>query len=287
MLKVGLSLNGTGAKAIDRGSLAKMKAAGIEAVEISLGRDATRTLDYAALRRDADAADIEIWSMHLPFMPFAEIDVSANDEALRKSSVTECAEIIRHGAEIGIDKFIIHPSAEPIEEAQRGERLAAAKRSLAELAEVSSECGATLCVENLPRTCLGRDSSDILALLSADARLRVCFDTNHLLEEDILSFIRAVGDRIVTLHVSDYDRLNERHWLPGEGCIDWHTLYSALLGEGYSGSWLYEISLEPQPTITRPRDLDYSDITRNATEVAEGGVIPPFGTPKAGLTSWK
>ena len=146
---------------------------------------------------------------------------------------------------------------------------------------------ATLCVENLPRTCLGRDSSDILALLSADARLRVCFDTNHLLEEDAIDFIRAVGNKILTIHVSDYDRLNERHWLAGEGCVDWPSLYSALLSTGYSGAWLYEVNLQAPPSITRAGDLTFGDFAHNASEIFSGKRPTPLGTPNEGLTSWK
>ena len=58
-----------------------------------------------------------------------------------------------------------------------------------------------------------------MELISADDRLRVCFDTNHLLKESIIDFIYNVGDKIITTHVSDYARENERHWLPGEGVI--------------------------------------------------------------------
>jgi sugar phosphate isomerase/epimerase len=44
----------------------------------------------------------------------------------------------------------------------------------------------------------------------------VCFDTNHLLKESSEDFARAVGPHIVTLHVSDYDGKDERHWMAGE-----------------------------------------------------------------------
>ncbi len=287
MLKLGLSVNGKDGKEIDRAGLTKMKAAGIDAIEISLGREATAALDYDLLRSDADAVGIELWSLHLPFMPFEEIDISATDESLRRSSVDESADVIRRGIAIGIRRFVVHPSGEPSDEADRSARMASARLSLAELASVAAEGDATLCVENLPRTCLGRDSSDILALLSADARLRVCFDTNHLLEEDAIDFIRAVGNKISTIHVSDYDRLNERHWLAGEGCVDWPSLYSALLSTGYSGAWLYEVNLQAPPSITRAGDLTFGDFAHNASEIFSGKRPTPLGTPNEGLASWK
>ena len=102
-----------------------------------------------------------------------------------------------------------------------------AKRTLAALADFAAQFNAVIAVENLPRTCLGRDSKDILELLSAHDALRVCYDTNHLLGEDAVRFIEAVGDKIITTHVSDYDFLNERHWLPGEGKVNWQEILPA------------------------------------------------------------
>lgn len=71
--------------------------------------------------------------------------------------------------------------------------------------------------------------------------MKICFDTNHLLSEDIVHFVEACGDRIATIHVSDYDRVDERHWLPGKGKIDWPALYGALMKAGYKGAFMYEL----------------------------------------------
>ena len=52
---------------------------------------------------------------------------------------------------------------------------------------------------------------------------RFSCDTNHLLQETTEEFIRTVGGEISTLHVAEYDGIDERHWLPGheEGVITW------------------------------------------------------------------
>ena len=95
------------------------------------------------------------------------------------------------------------------------------------LADIAEKYDAVIAVENLPRTCLGRDSFDIKKILSYDDRLRVCFDTNHLLEQKNSDFVFDIGEKIITTHVSDYDLENERHWLPREGIIDWNELIGA------------------------------------------------------------
>ena len=71
-----------------------------------------------------------------------------------------------------------------------------------------------LCIENLPRTCLGRDSGELMRLIADYPEVMVCFDSNHLLKEEHAHFFEAVGNRIGTIHASDYDRKDERHWLP-------------------------------------------------------------------------
>lgn len=242
--------------------------AGIGAVEVSTSDPFP--FDFADIRRRADAAGVTLWSYHLPFAPFETINIASEDAAMRTYSVKVLGEDIRRAGAVGITKYIIHPSAEPNPDNTRAARMACAQESLAALAQVAAEAGGVLCVEDLPRTCLGRDSSDILKLLEADGRLRVCFDTNHLLSEKIPDFVTRVGDKIVTTHISDYDFVDEKHWLPGEGGIDWKELVAAMDRVGYTGPWLYEVGFKAPPTIKRPRDLVCADITENAYRVLFG-----------------
>ena len=136
--------------------------------------------------------------------------------------------------------------------------------------EIAQKSGGTVAVEDLPRTCLGRDTDELCKLVSADDRLRVCFDMNHLLYDDNVEFIKALGEKIITVHVSDYDFTNERHWLPGEGKNPWDAIYNGLKEVGYNGVWMYELGFKSPRTLTRSRDLDFSDFYNNAMEIMSG-----------------
>lgn len=267
--------------------MAGHKAAGINTIEISVGNtQLADALDFKEARRLADKYGIELWSLHLPFLPFNVIDPS--NPAIADYTVEYFRSLIDKATEIGIKVFVVHPSGEPIAESDRPMRLECAKKSLAALAEYAAAKGAVIAVEDLPRTCLGRDSSDILELISAHPDLRVCFDTNHLLGESIADFIAKVGEKIVTTHVSDYDEKNERHWLSGEGVIDWKALKDALISVGYDGPWLYELGLDGSlPTIDRERRLEYSDFARNHDEIMNDKPITLIGKGKTDLPSWK
>ena len=272
-------------KAIDEEMFKLYSEAGVEQMEVSVNKELSEALDFDTLLEWSKKYGVELYSFHLPFMPFDQIDISRPDVA--EKSVEYLKGYIEKGTKIGIDKYIIHPSGEPIAEEDRPMRMELSKKSLSVLAEYAHERGAVICVENLPRTCLGRDSKDILDLLSANDKLVACFDTNHLLGEDPIEFIKAIGDKIVTLHVSDYDFKNERHWLPGEGMVDWNSILKALSEIGYNGSWLYEINLDAPWTIKRPRDLTYGDFAQNAKELFDGKPLTKISTPVEGLKHWK
>lgn len=262
-MKIGLSSCG---KRLDRQLFEEYKNAGIEAMELSVGnKDACDGFDVSSVLSFAEEFGIEMWSYHLPFAPFSILDISQSDIA--DSTVEYYKGLMSAARECGIRVFVIHPSGEPIEAENRPFRMATAKKSLARLADYGDSIDAVIAVEDLPRTCLGNSSAEILELISAHDSLRVCFDTNHLLGEDNVDFVNNIGRRIITTHVSDYDFVDEKHWLAGEGKINWSALIGALRGVGYDGPWLYELGFKAPATMSRPRDLTCEDFARNAKEI--------------------
>ena len=88
-----------------------------------------------------------------------------------------------------------------------------------------------------------------------------------------------LSDKIITVHISDYDFINERQWLPGEGKVDWIKLLTALNEVGYNGVWLYEINLETPDTIIRDRNLTFDDFYNNAKTLFSGKKPIALGKP--------
>ena len=252
---------------------------GVEYMEVSPCQESFGTLDFKQILTFSQTYGVTLWSFHLPFAPFETNDISSCDKTIRKNSVELRSELIRRAADIGIERFIIHPSGEPIADEERPERLKRSQESLFALAELASRCGGTLCVEDLPRTCLGHTIEEIKLLSSVHENLRVCFDTNHLLTDSNIDFVRALRDKIVTLHVSDYDFTDERHWIPYEGKTDWVALIGALEEVRYSGPLLYEVSLATPPSIVRERPLTRHDFFENYKALTEKRPFVPFGKP--------
>ena len=157
--------------------------------------------------------------------------------------------MIRLSAIFRPQRLVLHPSSEPISDGERETRLQNSANSIGRLALAAKEIGAVLCIENLPRTCLGRDSGEIMRLIGDFPEVMVCFDSNHLLQEEHARFFETVGSRIGTIHASDYDRRDERHWLPGEGVIDWPDFLRRLRASGYKGVFMHEVRAGENATL--------------------------------------
>ena len=256
---LGLSVSGT---YLTNEGCAALRAGGVDSVEISDRPQTYPTLDWAAIKAAADANGIRLNSVHLPFSN--RENISHLDAATRAQTIATHTAIMKNAAAIGIGIAVLHPSAEPIADADRAQFMANSKHSLAIMADYAAAYGMTVAVEDLPRTCLGRNSTEMAELLTADARLRVCFDTNHLLGEPIRDFVRALGDKFITLHVSDYDFIDERHVYPGEGKIDWIEFMDLLDEVGYKGIFTYETGMAQETkSIRRVRAVTPADVRAN------------------------
>lgn len=189
---------------------------------------------------------LSIWSLHIPY-GFDE-DISSLNEPHRKAIVNRHSALIEAAAEnLGIRKAVIHPSSEPIPDNERTERLKRTRESLSALCGVADKVGVQVAVEDLPRTCLGNTIKEMCEIVDGIDKLGVCCDVNHLLTERAEDLIRALNGRVATVHFSDYDFVNERHWLPGKGLNDWGAIFSALEDAGYSGPAMFEVGPEGCP----------------------------------------
>ncbi len=249
--------------------------AGIMTMELSFAFTRYDSLDWKAIEKRAAKYGVELWSLHLPFV---RVNPASTEKEKIEHTIAYFSELMKKAADIGVKTIVVHPSAEPDSSFVRAEAMKAAKESFARLANIAAEAGTVLAIENIPRACLCKNSAEMLELLSVDSRLRSCFDTNHLLEEDAVHYIKAVGNKIITTHVSDYDFKNERHWLPGEGKADWKGIITALKEVGYEGPWLYEMGFEPSATIERRR-LTTEDFRENYESLMRFEIPKPIGKP--------
>lgn len=217
---------------------------GIEYVEVALNQCYRNVSEdeviprINAMKSKIDSAGVKVWSIHLPFSRTLDISVT-NDEA-RKRNVGIIAKMIKASAVFNPSKLVLHSSSEPIADSEREERIKNSIESVGILRKYAEEIGAQLCVENLPRTCLGNTPEELLRIIADYPEVGICFDTNHYLTGTPVYFAQTAGHRIGTLHISDYDGVNESHWIPGDGTIPWNELFTLIQEKGYKGIYMYE-----------------------------------------------
>lgn len=245
--KVGTSVSIIGG--ITPESLAEIKDAGIDYIEVSINafwrkkpENEVYIKAYNALKMIQDAG-LKVWSVHLPFS--GSRDISVTDPKKREATIEFFEEMIQLSSIFEPKYLILHPGADTIKEDEsREERLKCSRNSIGRLAIAARNIGAVLCVENLPRTCPGRTAQEMDYLTADIPNVAICFDTNHLLLGSHQEFIELLGDRILTLHISDYDGEDEKHWLPyhEQGIIDWKAFYRSIKKAGYKGLFMFEVT---------------------------------------------
>ena len=217
---------------------------GLEYIEVTMntiiGKDTAGVRERAAAyKAKIDSAGIKIWSVHLPYSK--HIDISLVDSAKRAKAVNYVRDMMRVAAIFQPQHFVLHPSADTVVPDDRADRIENCRASISELAPVAAEIGATLCIENLPRTCLGKNGQEMMTIIDGFDNVGICFDVNHLLYQNHADFLSSIAEgSIKTVHISDYNFTDERHLLPGVGHIEWAPVWQGIKDNGYKGVMMFE-----------------------------------------------
>ena len=270
-------------------SMKANKAAGLDYIEVTMnnviGKNPEGVSDRAKLLMDEiQEAGLKVWSVHMPYS--RTLDISVLDDAKRAENVQYMKDMMRVAGTFQPQCIVLHPSSEPIYPDERDQRLANSHAAIGELAAVAKEIGATLCVENLPRTCLGQNGEEMMKLIEGYDEVGLCFDTNHLLYQSHADYLKAVDKgKIKTVHLSDYDFADERHLIPGKGLIDNKALWTGIKENGYDGIMMFECYGEPeelfgardillgnapQPDNSKIDSIAFADATGEITDLGKG-----------------
>ncbi len=264
----GLSLSFFGT--MDRDVLETIHSRGIRWVELSFSHEdymdrfdlPHRAAEWKAM---INGAGLQVWSIHLPFSERWDVSAPAFED-----TVTTDIRLMQAAGQMGAQVAVVHPSYEPIPAEERAERFHRARAGICRLSGAAAALGMKLGVENLPRTCLGNTSEELCRLL-AGTGAGFLFDTNHSLEEDNLHFLRTMigaGYCPVSVHLSDYDFVDERHELPGCGVNRWRELLDMLQAAGYAGPALYEI----RHIVNAQRVISFAEMADNMDRLLSGEI---------------
>lgn len=242
------------------------KSAGIDHVEVSgtnvffdSNRNFTKTDEEAKelmrkAKKAADGAGIAIWSIHMPYS--AHMDLSTVNEKERLKVIEGHKKLIQYLAILEPEVVLFHPSYYLDPPKQRDMRKSQLIKSAIELDDAAQDIGATLVLENMlgPELMAGARERPLMRTVEETveifnrlpATIQLAIDMNHIKNPERL--IRAMGERLKTVHIADGTGRAENHFFPcsGEGENDWVEILSALNEVNYNGPFLFESAYEDE-----------------------------------------
>lgn len=201
--------------------------------------------DIELLRQLSLQYGARINSFHLPFSPngYFKFQPSSLNNAEREQTLSYTKELIKIYSVCNPSYVVLHASTR-VEDTDRPAHLAAFVDYAQKLCDFCKPYGISVAVETLKPRCIGNGLDEHLYIMQNVCRdnIGICFDSNHLLCEDNIEFLKAAGQYVIATHLSDYDGIDERHWYPGRGINNWQKILSLLSDKGYNAPYTFEVS---------------------------------------------
>lgn len=211
--------------------------------------------DWKEMKKYADEKGVELWSVHLPFGGDGCM-FNIADRRMCDFTVKADEDLIIRAKDAGMKVAVIHPTAGKIDD--REEHFESLINGLNRLVKIGKREGIEIAVEVLPPYNIGHSVEEMKRIMDSVPGAKICWDVNHLIGCSHKEFAEIFADRIATVHISDYDFEGEKHWLPGEGKIDWKEMIHLLKKINYTGPFMYEV------------DSDIESVGKNYNEFIRG-----------------
>jgi sugar phosphate isomerase/epimerase len=184
---------------------------------------------------------LHIHSVHMPVElahGMAEVDV-----ALRRDSVRQAKHIAEIVCRMGAKMLVTHAGGRIPEGTPRSIVEAASFESLTSLCAFCATLGLPVALENTLPVEFGSVAEAITFQRKlAPYGVGCCLDTSHAnLTGDVAEAVDVLGQKLLTLHVSDNNGTRDEHALPFDGTIDWRSFMAALDRINYAGVFMMEV----------------------------------------------
>lgn len=197
----------------------------------------------AALAPYIADGSINIASLHLPFYWGDERPAQERDFE-RRICAQRLAHCIEFFAPLGMKHMTMHPGS-VLGSQSRASGIEAVRDVIRYLVPYAEKIGANINIEVCPRGSLGGVPEEMLAIMDGMPDcVGICFDVNHANERyaEVPEWITILGKRINAFHISDCDEIDECHWVPGVGVLDWKRIMQAINSLERDCLLIYEVT---------------------------------------------
>lgn len=151
-------------------------------------------------------------------------------------------------AQLKVPTMVVHVSP-----AETGATFAAGIRRLEQLVEKAGKMGVQIAFENIDHV---QYLVDTLSHFRGCSHVGYCYDSGH---EAIWTpgehFLPLVGDRLIYTHIHDNGMVDDDHFLPGDGRLDFDRICGELRDTGYQGSLMLELNYESYENKLPPAEF--------------------------------
>lgn len=203
--------------------------------------------DVSMVKRVLAEEDVRAVSLHAPF-EFRGEKLSA--EAAWSAWEELMALVLENGRYLEVGFLVVHPVLvwSPSDPSQGDREVVGCQEySLKRVARLAGRHGIRIALENLdsktvPDVASPTELVKLVHRLGED-NVGVCFDTGHCLVSGLDPFREmehCIG-QVYSFHIHENDGVEDLHWVPGRGPIDWSRFLDKLRTFRYEGTFILEL----------------------------------------------
>ena len=221
--------------------------------------DGTHELDkkrVATLKEAAKSYSLE-FSLHAPF---ADINIASPSKSMLDASMKRLKQSMAYANALDAKLWVFHPGAKTgIGQFYPGADWKQNNQSIKELCETAEELGLNIALENLPAKYyffMSKAEDFVKFYRETNLPVGIVMDLGHAnLEGQIEPFFNMLADKIVHIHASDNNGLDDQHLGIGEGKIDYIWFQQTLKKMGYDKSVIIESMANVPESIQKLKQL--------------------------------
>ena len=192
--------------------------------------------------------NLSVCSMHLPC---TGIRIDDPNKSVNRSSIHLLKRALKSCSYVGGEIAVMHPSSREsgVDQETFETYRMNLEGSIKELLLYAKELNVKLALENVPNSSGRRFCSSMAHLKGLveeinDQYLGLCLDTSHCLLNrlDLSSEVKQCAGHLLTIHASDGDGHEDRHWIPTKGVLNWDRFLADLKSIDYQGMFMLEVA---------------------------------------------
>ena len=221
--------------------------------------DGTHELDkkrVATLKEAAKSYSLE-YSVHAPF---ADINIASPSKTMLNASMKRLKQSMVYSNALDAKLWVFHPGAKTgIGQFYPGADWKQNNESIQALYKAAEEYGVNIGLENLPAKYyffMSKPEEFVRFYRETNLPIGIVMDVGHAnLEGQIEPFFNMLADKIVHIHASDNNGLDDEHLGIGEGKIDYKWFQQTLKKMGYDKSVIIESMTNVPESIQKLKQL--------------------------------